>query len=405
MDSLYYYTARDMQGAFVRGTLQASTRSSALADLRVRALFVTSLEPAASPRGAISAVLQFGGASHKSVLAFFRCLCALVRAGVPLRRSLDVTIEQCSDSLLREALRALACDIEGGLALSAAMARRPKIFGRVYVALIKAGELGGALDEVLERVAAMLERESALRKRVGAALAYPAIVACTAVGLIVFLLSSIVPMFRSMYEQLHVPLPPITSALLEAGALLHAPFVWLSFGAAAAAAAALLSARPARGGSPVAESVLFAIPIAGVLAKKAATARFARMLGTLLRSGVGVVPALDVVADAVSSVRFRSSIAAVRQSLDEGTPLSEPLAASGLYEPLFLQMVQVGEETGSLDAMLLRAADYYDLDVETMLGAIGSLLEPAMIVLLGGAVGFIVAAVFIPLYTLIGTMK
>lgn len=406
MPSLYYYTARDTQGAFVRGSLEAGNASAALANLRTRALYVTSLENAASARGAIAAALHFGGVSHKSLVTFFRSFSTLVRAGVPIRRSLEVTIAECSDSRLREALRSAASYIENGLALSDAMACRPRDFPRLYTAMVKAGEVGGVLDEVLERIAAVLERDHAVRKRVMAALAYPAIVVCAAVALIVFLLTTIVPMFRSMYEQMHVPLPHITSALITVGIALQSPVTWAAAGVTALATLLLVvRIRTAEGGNVALETILLNLPIAGILMKKSATARFARMLGTLLRSGVSLVAALDIVTDVVTSASFRQSIAELRRALPEGSLLSQPLAQSGLYDAMFVQMLRVGEETGTLDAMLLRIADYYDLDVETMLSALGSTLEPAMILFLGGAVGFIVAAIFIPLYMLIGNIK
>jgi type IV pilus assembly protein PilC len=406
MSSLYYYTARDVSGAFVRGSIEAGTPSAALANLRTRALYVTSLENGASARGTIAAALHIGGVSQKSLVTFFRSFSTLVRAGVPMRRSLDVTIAECSDSRVREALQSVVCDIENGLALSDAMARHPKEFPRLYVAMVRAGELGGVLDDVLERIASVLERDRATRKRVSAALTYPVIVACAAIGLILFLLTTIVPMFRSMYDQLHVPLPATTSALISLGLALQSPATWaLAAAAALSLVLIIVRVRASERGNLALESLLAALPVAGAVLKKSTMARFARMLGTLLRSGVGLVAALEVVTDVVTSARFRQSIADLRQALREGALVSDPLARSGLYEPMFIQMLRVGEETGSLDSMLLRVADYYDLDVETMLSALGSMLEPAMILLLGGAVGFIVAAIFIPLYTLIGNIK
>jgi type IV pilus assembly protein PilC len=406
MASLYYYTAREVSGAFVRGSVQAGTASAALASLRTRALYVTSLEDASTARGTIAAALQLGGASHKSLVTFFRSFATLVRAGVPMRRSLDVTIDGCGSALLREALRSIVRDIENGLALSEAMARRPREFPRLFVAMIKAGELGGVLDEILERIAEVLERDRAVRKRLFAALTYPAIVGCAAIGLILFLLTTIVPMFRSMYDQLHVQLPPITAMLIVAGTTLRAPSSWASI-VSVALAVVLVSIRvrsSSRGGIAF-ESILLSLPICGTIIRKTTLARLSRMLGTLLRSGVSLVPALEIVTDVLTSARYRQSIDDLRRALREGSVISEPLARTGLYEPLFIQMVRVGEETGALDAMLLRIADYYDVDIETMLSAAGSMLEPAMILFLGGAVGLIVAAIFIPLYTLIGNIK
>lgn len=406
MHSLFCYTARDNRGALVRGSIQAGGHSAALAALRSRALCVTSLQPAAGIRGNIVAALYGASVSQKSLVTFFRSFATLVRAGVPMRRCLDVTVEQCSDARLREALRSTLCGLENGIALSEAMARHPKEFPAIYTAMIRAGELGGVLDDVLERIASLLERERAARKRVYAALTYPAIVSCAALALIAFLLTSIVPTFRTLYEQMHVPLPAITSALIATGTFLRAPVCWASLLAGGLFAGFAISrVRVMERGAAFVESAVSSVPALGTIVKKSAVARLSRMLGTLLRCGVPLVPALDVVADVVSSPRYRASVADLRRALREGSSVSEPLAQSGLYESMFVQMVRVGEETGTLDVMLLRAAEYYELDVEMLLSTLGSTLEPAMILFLGAAVGFIVAAIFIPLYTLIGSIK
>lgn len=406
MTSLYYYTARNDDGAVVRGSIEAGTASAALSSLRTRSLFVTSLAPASGARGILEAALQLSAPSQKSLVPFFRTFAALISAGVAMRRSLDVSIQECGDPRLREALQCIACDVENGLALSEAMSRRPRDFPRLYVAMIRAGEYGGVLDEVLERIASVMERDRSSRKRVSAALTYPLVVAAAAIALILFLVTSIVPMFQSMYEQMHVPLPAATSALIGIGLALRSPGLWVATAMAiVAAVACILRFRSSERGAIALESLLWALPVAGVILRKATIGRFARMLGTLLRSGAGLINALEVVTDVVSSARYRISITNLRQALRDGAPVSEPLAASGLFEPIFIQMVRVGEETGSLDSMLLRIADYYDVDTETMLTGLGSLLEPAMIIFLGGAVGFIVAAIFIPLYTLIGNIK
>jgi type IV pilus assembly protein PilC len=404
--SLYYYTARNADGLLVRGSVEAATEGAALASLRTRALFITSLENESTARGTLVATLQIGPVPQKHLVTFFRSFATLVRAGVPMRRSLEVSLEQCSDGRLREAVASIVNDIENGLALSEAMSRRPKEFTRLFVTMIKAGELGGVVDDVLERLASALERDSAVRKRVISALAYPAIVSMSALALIVFLITSIVPTFRSMYDQMHVPVPGITRTLITVGTLLRNPLSWIGIALAIALSAGIIvRARSTEGGAAALDGLLMRIPVAGAIARKATVGRLARMLGTLLRSGVGLIAALEVVTDVVTSAPYRESVASLRQALGAGSSVSEPLAGTGLYEPMFIQMVRVGEETGALDAMLLRIADYYDLDVETALNALGSILEPAMILLLGGAVGFIVAAIFIPLYTLIGSIK
>jgi type IV pilus assembly protein PilC len=203
-----------------------------------------------------------------------------------------------------------------------------------------------------------------------------------------------------------VPLPGITAALITVGTALRSGETWIAVAAFFLLALLIVvRVRASDRGAIALESVLLSLPVAGVIVKKSTLARLSRMLGTLLKSGVGLIAALDVVTDVVTSARYRQSIADLRQALREGSSVSDPLARSGLYEPMFIQMLRVGEETGALDAMLLRIAGYYDIDVETMLTALGSMIEPAMILFLGGAVGFIVAAIFIPLYTLIGNIK
>jgi type IV pilus assembly protein PilC len=401
---LFYYTARNEEGKFLHGSLEAGTRTAALAALRARAVFVTSLEDAGTTRGLLASGLQFGGIRQKDIVAFFRSFATLVGAGVPIRRSLDVTMEQCGDSGLREALAFVRSDIENGLSLSDALARRPQEFPPLFVVMVKAGESGGVLEQVLDRLASALERDRKLRKQVASALAYPAVVLVFALALIVFLITSIVPMFQSMYEQLHVPLPWITSLLIRVGTMLHSRFPWICISTAAIVVIFLhISRAPAP--KSAFNSIVASVPVIGAIMRKSTVARVARMLGTLLGSGVSLMTALSAIEDIGQSVLHRRSMASLQRALREGTALSEAFAESRLYEPMFIQMVHVGEETGALGAMLVRIADYYDVDVEAALNTLGSVLEPALIVLLGGAVGFIIAAIFIPLYTLVGNIK
>ncbi len=401
MSTLYYYTARNADGSAVRGSLEAVSDSAALASLRTRALFITSLEQNNTARGRYAGVLQLGPVPLGASVAFYRAFATLVTAGVPLRRALQVTIEECANARLREALQSVLCGVENGMALSDSMSRRPREFPKLAVAMIKAGELGGVLDEVLERTAAAIERDRALRKRIASALTYPAIVATAALALVTFLLTTVVPSFRSLYEQMHVPIPWITRALLSAGNVFSGPALWIAALCAAAGFALIGTPR----GRDFADRVAGRVPIVGRIRRKAVLARIARMLGMLIQAGVGLAPAIEVVAQAVSAKVYAASLMDLRRALSEGSSIAAPLSAGGLYDPTFVHLVRVGEETGALDSMLLRIAEYYDLDVETALNSLSAALEPAMVLLLGGAVGFIVAAVLVPLYTLIGSIK
>lgn len=399
---LYFYTARDHDGRFRCGSLWGQTEADALLSLRARSLFVSSLEKAGSARGSVASLLLGGRISPKTHVVFLRSLATLVRAGVSLQRSFAICIKQCRDKRMREALEAVAADIETGLSLSESLGRRPREFSSLSVAMIRAGEYTGLLDEVLERLAGTIERDLNFRRHIRAALSYPAVVVAAAFCVVVLIVTTVIPVFRTMYDQLHVSLPPILRIMVAMGEISPRTLV---IAVAFLGAIVVLTRQKEAPLAAVAELTRSNLPIVGGLLRKASLARLARALGALLSSGVSLNAALPVVADLTDGPRFRSGVELVRSAIIEGKPLSEPLSASVLYEPLFLQLVRVGEETGTLAAMLVRVADYYDRDVDAALQTLGVALEPILILVLGGGVAFIAASVFIPLYSLIGSMK
>jgi len=325
---------------------------------------------------------------------------------VPMRRALEVAIERAGDGGLRESLRAVLAEIEHGSSLSEALARRPRAFAPLYVAMIRAGEAGGILDDVLERLASLLERDADLRKKLRAALAYPAVVLIAASALVLFLIARIVPMFAQMFDAFHVELPPATRALLAAGDALQQPAMWLAgAGAFAAVLFGVFALTRTPHGALALDGVRLRLPVVGPLLHKAITARIARMLATLLRSGIELVGALDVVRPVAGSARCAAALERVDVALRAGEPLTAPLEASRLFDPLAVALVRVGEETGLVDEMLLKVAAYFETDVEAAIATLGAVLEPVLIGVLGAVVGFIVFSVFIPLYSLIGSVS
>jgi len=402
---LYYYTARSSDGQALRGSMRASTLPEALARLSSRELLVSSLDEAGTARGMVSGIFQ-ARVSQTALVALFRSLATLVRAGVSLSRSLGVCIEQCGDGRLREALRSVAAEIQSGISLSEAMLRHPREFPPLSVGAIASGERGGALDEVLSGIAATFERDRTLGKKLVAAMTYPGIVACATLGVMWLLLTTTLPIFENTYAQLHAPMPPILRLLLVASGFSRST-EWIVgfFGIACVLVIVIRKYGKTRHGAAVVEKFQLALPAIGTVLRKIGIARFARLLGMLLKCGVSLHEAIPIVAQAIGSPHLRASIASLRESLTAGTSIAAPLQASGHYDALFLQLVRVGEETGTLDEMLFRIADYYELDVETSLEQLGAALEPIMIVVLGGVVGAAAAAVFIPLYSLIGSMK
>jgi len=403
---LYRYTARTIEGDLVRGSMEAPNAEAVLATLRTRALFVTAVDRETTGARRIMQTLRIGSVSRRALLAFFRSFSTLIRAGVAMRRALVVAIDRCGDATLREALRSVLADVEYGSSLSDAMAKRPTAFPRLYVAMIRAGETGGILDDVLERLALFLERDANLRKKVQSALAYPAVVLTAALGLVIFLIARIVPMFSTMFASFNVDLPWTTTLLLNLGRVLQQPLPWIAFGVVIFGGG-FLGRQLARTvhGAILIDRIRLRIPIVGALLHKSIMARISRMLATLLRSGIELVTAIDVIVPVAGSALYAQAFERVNASLREGEPLTAPLMDAKLFDPLFVALVHVGEETGLVDEMLFKIAEYFESDVETAIATLGAVIEPALIVFLGGVVGFIVFSIFIPLYSLIGSVS
>jgi type IV pilus assembly protein PilC len=403
---LYRYTARTIEGDLVRGSMEAPSAEAVLATLRTRALFVTAVDRETAGARRLMQTLRLGSVSRKALLAFFRSFSTLIRSGVPMRRSLGVAIERCNDATLREALRSVLADIEYGSSLSDAMAKRPTAFPRLYVAMIRAGETGGILDDVLERLALFLERDANLRKKVQSALAYPAVVLTAALGLVIFLIARIVPMFSTMFASFNVDLPWSTTLLLGLGQVLQQPIPWIAMGISVFAFAFFGRhfSRTTQG-AIVIDRIRLRLPIVGSLLHKSIMARISRMLATLLRSGIELVTAIDVIVPVAGSALYARAFERVNAALREGEPLTAPLMDAKFFDPMFVALVHVGEETGLIDEMLFKVAEYFESDVEAAIATLGAVIEPALIVFLGGVVGFIVFSIFIPLYSLIGSVS
>ncbi|MGA3038575.1 MAG: type II secretion system F family protein [Vulcanimicrobiaceae bacterium] len=399
--SVYRYKARSREGEAVAGILRAESVRAAAIDLQRRALFVTSLTPGnEKPRITLP---EIAGRRRRAVLAFFRALSVLVRSGVPIRRALEVSVSHCSERSLREALRAVVADVEHGSTLSAAFARRPADFSPLQTAMIGAGEAGGVLDDVLDRIADVLEREHTVRKKLQAALIYPALVAAAAMLLILFLMVHIVPMFASMFARFSVPLPWPTRMLLGLGSVIGSLNVVPVLGVLIATIA-LLSRLVKVERIARFDRLKLGAPLVGVVIRHAIVARITRMLAALLRSGVGLLTAIDVVAPVSGSTTYRRGLASVADALRRGEGMYRALQQTVLFDPLTLALVGVGEESGALDAMLLAAANYLDVEVEAAIAALVSVLEPALIGVVGFVVGLIVFSIFLPLYGLIGSI-
>jgi type IV pilus assembly protein PilC len=397
---VFRYHARTQDGDVIAGVVRANSREEAALDLKRRALYATSITVRSPSAIKIGLAIR----PRRSAHAFFRAFGTLVRAGIPIRRALVLAIENCADRVFREALRAVLADVEHGSSLSAALARRPREFSTLETAMVGAGEAGGVLEEVLERLTVLGDREHVLRKRLQSALVYPCIVASVAGGLIVFLLVHVVPMFASMFDRFGAPLPLPTRILLDAGRFAVSPWAFLMGGCAMLFVLGSIRILD-RSLSGFLDRVRFSLPIAGAILRNAVVARVARMLGALLQAGVGILDAIDVVLPATGSQVYSQSLLEIGEALRRGETLHQVMVASRLFDSLTLALTAVGEESGCLDRMLLAAANYMDVEVEAALTGLAALIEPVLIGFLGAVVAAVVFAIFLPLYGLIGSIS
>lgn len=340
-----------------------------------------------------------GRVKPKQVVYFTRQLATLIGAGLPLVKSLYTLYEQLEPGRLRETVGKVAAEVEGGTAFSEALVRYPGVFPPLFIGMVRAGEVGGLLDEILKRLAEFLEKQDRFRSRVRAALMYPLFVMGIALTVLVILMAFVVPTFVKMFGELGGALPLPTQILITTSTVIRRWWPVLAAGLVLTAVAARVALRV-----PVVRFVvdrwLLRAPVVGRLIHQVAVARFARTLGTLLTSGVPILKALEVVQETVGNLVIRRALEQVHRGLKEGNSVAGPLEASGVFEPIVVRMVAVGEETGSLDKMLTKIGESFEEEVDIAVTGLTALLEPLLIVFLGLVVGFIVISMFLPMFSL-----
>ena len=394
----YEYLARRADGTRVRGSLHATSREAAISSVRERALVPVRVGLCRPRFGLAMRSLVPAAASGRELVGFMRSFAVMTRAGVPVLRILDVVAEEHDGKVLKTAVARMRAGLVRGESLSRA-AERANLFAPVHVAMIRAGEAGGILDETLERVARMVERDHGIRRRVASALTYPAVLAVAALLSVTLLIGTLTPALARLFAEMSAPLPPSTVALLAVGRALHTPAVLFAAAGvpivvAAGARTLVRSARLAG----ILERMTLRLPLAGTLRRAVVVARVSRTLGALLRGGLPMLDAIDLAAQSAGSPVAALALHDLRLSLREGEGLAQRLVAGGFFPGLFMHMVRVGEECGTLDALLESVAEFYDVEAEAALHVLTTLIEPTLIALLGGVVAAIALAVFVPLY-------
>lgn len=404
MPDTYNYQVRDPSGKMVSGVLVADSQELVITRLREMGYVPLKVAVQRGPgvRREINILPQ--KAKLKDLAVFSRQFSAMVSAGLPILKALSILEQQTESKVLRTTTEEVRLDIERGASLSSALAKHPKVFNDLYVAMVKSGETGGVLEAVLERLATNLEREVSLRHRIKSAMTYPVVVLGFVTLILMAMLIFIVPQFKSIYDTLQGQLPLPTQILLKASDIVKSYFLFLIL-AAGAAVYVLRRWKKTPSGKEKWDRMKLRVPVFGPLFLKTALARFARTLAILTRSGVPILQSLDVVADAVNNAMIANAIKDVQRAVKDGETLGKPLARHAVFPPMVTQMIAVGEETGSLDAMLDKVAAFYDDEVTAAVDSLTAMIEPIMIFFVGGAVGLAVIALYLPMFNIINLIK
>jgi len=419
----FTYEALNASGKTQKGTVEASDSQEAIARIKAQGLYPTQVRAQKAKKSAATGADEGGAARKKASFSigrvkpkmltlFTRQLSTLQDAGLPLLRSLQILEEQSKPGVLKNCLLTVCEDVEGGSSLSEAMGKAPKAFDNLYVKMVNAGEIGGVLDIILQRLAEFMEKAQRLKRKIKGAMVYPIVVVIIAIAILTGIMVFIIPKFEAIFTDFGVKLPALTTLLTNtsrwvAGTnpdqqvagwifVVMSPFLFVIFWKL------IRKAGPGRAATDI---MLIRIPVFGKLLRKTAIARFTRTLGTLISAGVPILEAITITGETSGNYVFEKALKRVHDSIREGESFAGPLRESKVCDAIVVNMIDVGEETGDLDVMLMKIADNYDEEVDVAVASLVSLLEPLMVLVLGGMVGTIVVAMFLPMVAMINSLQ
>jgi len=400
----FIYKARTIGGTVTEGVISAPEERLAVEQLRNQKM--TLMEISEKPGSIFDSFVKIfkGRIRTKEIVIFSRQLSTLTSAGVPLVQGLTILEEQAEGTGFKAVVKKIREDIEAGLPIADALKKHPGVFSDLYVGMVRAGEVGGILDTILERLSKYLEQAEELKGKVKGALTYPAVVSFIAAGVTIFLLVGVIPTFKEIFASFGRELPAPTRALIVLSDGLK-KYIWLVLAFPVLAFIGLKQFRKTEAGAMTLDRLALKLPVFGILLKKVAVAKFTRTLGTLIKSGVPILQALETVATTSGNKVIEKSILEAQESVREGERIAGPLKKSGIFPPMVVQMVMVGEESGQLPDMIKRVAEYYQLRVDIFVSRLGTLIEPIILVVVGGFVGVLVVAMFLPIFTLSSVVK
>lgn len=402
MPQMYVWVAETKRGRKLKGELEAASEQIAMSQLRKRNLKVLKLKPKPKDIFENVAFMQ-PKVTNKDLVIFTRQFSTMIDAGLPLVQGLNILAEQADNPKFRSILKQITKDVEGGSTLAEAMKKHPKVFNELFVNLIAAGEVGGILDTILQRLATFIEKAAELKSKIKGALTYPIVVVCIAFIVIAVILIFVIPVFQDMFASFGSALPAPTQIVVNMSDFMKGNIHWVILGIVLIAFL-FKQYRNTKGGRKTTDNIALKLPIFGDLLKKTAVARFTRTLGTMLASGVPILDSLEIVAKTAGNVVIEEIIYEVRGSIAEGQTIAEPLSENDVFPGMVIQMISVGEATGALDTMLEKIADFYDKEVDAAVDALTSMLEPLLMLFLGGAIGGLVVAMYLPIFSMAGAV-
>jgi type IV pilus assembly protein PilC len=397
----FTYTARDARGDLKTATIDAQNRDDVVAQLRRMRMVVVKIEDA---KNAPKKKIGGGGIKMRDIVIFTRQFSTMINSGLPLVQALDILAKQSENKNLSVVTRQVVFDVESGNTVADALKKHPKAFSDLYVNMVAAGEAGGILDTILMRLAVFMEKNDQLVRKVKGAMIYPAVISTVAAGAIIILLIFVIPTFQKMFGSAGIELPLPTRIVIGMSQFLQS-YWWLLGAMGVAAYYGFKKYNSTPNGRLVVDKLMLKVPILGDVIRKSAVSRFTRTLGTLISSGVSILDGLEITAKTSGNRVIQDAIMASRASIAGGDTISAPLAKSKVFPPMVISMIAVGEQTGGLDEMLSKIADFYDEEVDAAVSGLLAMMEPLMIVFLGGVVGGMIVAMYLPIFNMINAVQ
>lgn len=406
MTTTFQYKVRNKEGKLIQGSLEADSKELVAEKLKQMGFVPVSIDASKKSSGGLGKEMSFGGGKLKvrDLAVFSRQFATMINSGLPLIRAIDILAEQSESKLLSNALKEVRADIERGASLSQAFGNHPKVFSRLYVAMVKSGEAGGVLDTVLLQLATTIEKQLALKRKVRSAMMYPVGVLTLVLLIVAAMLTFVVPKFTDLFASMGSQLPLPTQVLVKLSDVIRG-YWWALIIVGVGSVYTFRKWKATPGGKAVLDRLALKAPVMGTIVHKSAIARFSRTLSVLLRSGVNILTSLEITGDTVGNAVIEETMEDIRNGVRAGQPMSMPMAAHDIFPPMVVQMLAVGEETGAVDEMLGRVAEFYEDEVEAAVEGLTSLLEPLLMAFLGGTVGIMVVALYMPMFDIITKVK